>query len=125
MGKNDYFTGSPVVGDLDRNAENCLEVIMPGRTEVIAWHADGSLVDGWPIDTSSYPSGSPITADVDNNPSNGLEIITSHYNQIEIRSADSSIRSGWPWPIQGSAEFYNAHYAEISVGNIDGNMMTG
>ncbi len=94
----DIFS-SPALGDLD--GDGTLEVVVgsyEGRLH--AWHHDGTLVDGWPLelgDQYSYIEGSPALADIDMD--GDLEIIVglnSYTNEIHALHHSGLAVDGWP-----------------------------
>jgi len=102
-----YALGSspPAVGDLD--ADGSLEVVTDaynrnGYLTLYALHADGSIVDGWPVDLAAESAAhtgladlSPALADLDGDGT--LEVIIGTYtNGLHVLRCDGTPQPGWP-----------------------------
>jgi len=101
-----YDKASPSIGDIDNDGD--LEIVAPGgntpsiNPKVFAWHADGSLVSGWPIEIpvptfNGIKSGIGITpslADLDKD--GDLEIVIGSNSYLYIFNHDGTVMSGWP-----------------------------
>ncbi|MFC2150786.1 T9SS type A sorting domain-containing protein, partial [Calditrichota bacterium] len=77
---------SPVLADLDE--DELLEIILwaepydEGVTGIYAYHGDGELVDGFPLEAEyGHPDGSPALADFDHDEQ--IEIVYTGYNADE------------------------------------------
>lgn len=87
---------SPIVCDLDPNTWG-LEIVMSQyNTYVYAWHIDGSLVAGWPVqDTVSQPwNYTPAAVDIDGD--GLLEILAADGMDLVALNSDGSKVSWWP-----------------------------
>ena len=68
----------PVLGDVDDNYPGKEIVAQYNESQVIAWHGDGSVVPGWPVNVGLVGSNSgPVLDDLDENGS--LEVIVPAY----------------------------------------------
>jgi len=103
-------TPSPAVGDLNKDGE--LEIVVPGLHSIEAWHADGSIVSGFPKKDIVTPA-SPIIADVDG--LNDTEIIvgTGDKKLYAIKS-NGTLAEGFPISVGGPI------MASAVVSDIDG-----
>jgi len=62
--------GSVTVSDIDLDGD--LEIIVPtavsstpGFTKIYAWHSNGTLVSGWPVEVEGYSNTAPAVGDLD------------------------------------------------------------
>jgi hypothetical protein len=87
------YTRSPVVGDLD--GDNTPEIIFgPLSSKVYAFHADGTLVNGFPRRLFTYvPRPVPLIADLDND--GRPELIVGNYIW-NIPSNFNTDKQDWP-----------------------------
>ncbi|MEN8165102.1 MAG: VCBS repeat-containing protein [Acidobacteriota bacterium] len=124
----------PVVGDLDDDGdyEIVFSNIPAHQNELITWiyayHHDGSVVDGWPVEDigvgSSNRFNSPALADIDND--GKPEVITLKAgadNEVCVYHHDGTMAAGWPRAVNlsGMGSFYYiANSFTPSVGDVDG-----
>jgi hypothetical protein len=111
------FYGSPIAADLDPSYPG-LEVIATGglrsgvvpQAAVLAWHADGTPVPGWPphpavpaythsFDVYSFTKNfatrsGPAVADLDGDGSS--EVVVAGISSVNVFNADGKPRMGWP-----------------------------
>jgi hypothetical protein len=89
-----WVYGSPAVADLDGDLS--LEIVQPGKDgNIHAFHADGTVVDGWPVNVGARSFCSPAIGDVDGD--GELEIaVGSNLEQVWLLEADGTIMDGWP-----------------------------
>jgi hypothetical protein len=69
--------------------------------EIYAWHSDGSVVDGWPYQTSGSVKAPPAVGDVDGD--GDPEVVVPAWNQssgsedpLYVLDADGQNEPGWP-----------------------------
>ncbi len=102
VGCRDTVFGTPALGDLDGDGR--LEIVVGGwDMRLYAWHADGTLVSGFPPDSALYPRlgwstlrgrlgdtiwSSPALADLDRD----------GYPEIIIGSDEGNMGDGWTCP---------------------------
>lgn len=111
------FLGAAAIYDLDGIAENGLEIIAAATNEdddygsVYAWHADGTLVTGWPQDCyMTYAT--PAVADVDAD-RKGEIFIGAYDNKMYAFNDDGTTLEG-SWPVTvGGQIFSSAAIADI------------
>ncbi|MFZ5434111.1 MAG: FG-GAP repeat domain-containing protein, partial [Calditrichota bacterium] len=110
---------SPAVGDLDNDGQ--LEVVIgcgqdnTGPGQIFAWHADGSLVDGFPITNLFNVGSTPTIADLDGD--SLQEII------IRVKFMDSDINGVYAFDYQGHVK--PGFPAPVSSGHPDGACAVG
>jgi len=106
--------GDPAIADLDRDGVD--EIIMPG----VVYHADGSPMEGWPVDIPTDPTCGFITAP----PAVGdiigdgfLNIVFGSWDgQVFAYNIDGTLVEGWP--VDVGASVYSA-VALADVGDDD------
>ncbi|GAB4530068.1 MAG: hypothetical protein Fur0018_17100 [Anaerolineales bacterium] len=129
--------GSPTVIDL--NGDDSLEILAGGYGGCVrAWHADGSLVNGFPLDTSGTNcsgeriNGPLAAADIDNDgqieivaATRGLSNQPGKRGKVFAWHASGSLLPGWPKEMdwnstygQGRAEVYSVALAHVLPGNM-------
>ena len=89
------LAGGPALGDLD--GDGVLEIVcgdISGR--LCAWHADGSVVAGFPVETDASGFGAPVAlSELDGRP--GVEIIgATRDGFVYAVSGDGAFLAGWP-----------------------------
>jgi len=106
--------GNPAIADLDRDGVD--EIIMPG----VVYHADGSPMEGWPVDIPTDPTCGFITAPpaVGDITGDGfLNIVFGSWDHnIYAYNIDGSLVEGWPKDV--GASVYSA-LALADVGDDD------
>ena len=95
------WESGPALGDLDGDGD--LEVIGRGTDRVCAWHGDGTVVPGFPVDVAGETTGRPVVADLDGD--GDLEIVITSdviaplaagIDQLVVLSAGGALEAGWP-----------------------------
>lgn len=100
--------GSPALADLD--GDGILEVIFGASYriyneatgvsveggKVYAWHLDGTLVEGYPKNTSNWVKSSPAVADIDGDDKNEVVIGSDDGNLYIWDGTGKSDNLGWP-----------------------------
>ncbi|MCD4746631.1 MAG: FG-GAP-like repeat-containing protein [Bacteroidales bacterium] len=107
--------GSPAIGDIDNDGEP--EIIVVGReySEVWAWHTDGTVLPGFPVDLTGFTESSPTLADIDDD--GDLEIfVATQTEHVHALHHDGTSVTGWPQSM-GSASLERS---SPSIGDIDG-----
>jgi len=125
---------SPVVGDLDGDGDQ--EIVFADIwahpfefiTWIFAYHHDGTVVEGWPVEDVGIMGGSrfnsPALADIDND--GDLEVITLQAgadNRVHVYHHDAQMAAGWPREVNLSSFisfYYIANSFTPSVGDVDG-----
>lgn len=105
---------TPAVGDIDNDGD--LEIITAGRNSqaLLAWHTDGTPVDGFPAQLSGLIESSPTMADIDND--GDLEIfIGTGSERVYGVHHDGSAVTGWPRNMGGGG----IQHSSPSIGDID------
>ena len=92
-----YLIGTPSIGNLDDDAE--LEVVFSGYSsdnKIFAINADGSNVDGFPLDLGEKTKAGPALADFN---SNGIDdiVIGTDDDHIYLILDDGTIAPGFPF----------------------------
>lgn len=81
--------------------------------KVYAWHADGSMVKGWPQATGGAMNSTPAVADLDGD--GRLEVVVgSGDSKVYAWHADGSVVAGWPHGTGGIVT------SSPAIANIDG-----
>jgi len=122
---NSAVLGSPAVGDFDFDGK--LEVVVGSDNEdVYAWHADGTLVEGWPQDTQERRCGfiTPALGDIDGD--NELEVVIGTdvaffdlgQERVYAWNVDGTLANGWPQ--DNFIELGFAFSGGPSLGDVDG-----
>ncbi|MEK7331097.1 MAG: S8 family serine peptidase, partial [Candidatus Eisenbacteria bacterium] len=94
------MNGGPALGDLERDGE--IEVVCGGEDGSLwAWHADGSVVSGFPIATGASPLRAPVAlADLNSTSSfddPGVEIVAVAQNgTVYAFDGNGTTLPGWP-----------------------------
>ena len=89
------FIVGPAIGDLD--GDGVLEIAAAsGDGNVWAWSADGTLLSGFPVTTSTFGvAGAVALADVDGVPGEEI-IVAARDGQVHALRHDGSEAPGWP-----------------------------
>ncbi len=106
-GVPDGFLSTPAIGDIDGDGQK--EIVIGGMDRRMhAWHADGTYVNGWPIDRAKNlyrdTISSPALADLDNDGKAESIIGTNNYVKpacanpylFYVLRGDSTFFPGWP-----------------------------
>ncbi len=106
---------TPAVGDIDNDSD--LEIISAGRENqtLLAWHTDGTPVDGWPVQLSGFIESSPTMADIDNDGDLEIFVATSAERVYGVHH-DGTAVTGWPRNMGGGS----IQHSSASIGDIDG-----
>jgi uncharacterized repeat protein (TIGR01451 family) len=91
-----FTYGSPALGDLDNDNLDEIVVVQneaPGL--VYAIDGDGSVLPGWPFQTSEQITSSPAIFDLDGNGFREV-IVTSEIDSVFVLESDGTVRPGWP-----------------------------
>lgn len=128
--------GSPTVVDLDGDGQ--LEILTAGYGGCVrAWHADGSPVAGFPLDTSGTNcsgeriNGPLAVADINNDGmleiavgTRGLSNQAGQRGKVFVWHANGNLLPGWPREMdwnstygQGRAEVYSVALGKVLPGN--------
>ncbi|MEO0225372.1 MAG: C25 family cysteine peptidase [candidate division WOR-3 bacterium] len=78
---------SPGIADLDGDGDN--EIVIGAGTKVFAWHHNGQLVDGWPVETDNIVTSTPALADIDND--RRPEILIGSGNAVSVLKSDGTV----------------------------------
>jgi len=104
-GLRDGVVSSPAIGDIDGDARP--EIVVGAFDQrVYAWHADGTLVTGWPVWLYDTIWSSPALADIDQDGLLeviiGVDAADNSYlglqkgGYIHVLNGDGSALAGWP-----------------------------
>lgn len=112
---------SPVIGDLDGNAE--LEIIVStyderslNRGGIYAFDANGDVFGDFPVLVEHSFLDGPVLADFDNDSDLEIVINARTSGQVHLIHHDGFPAEGWP-----SEPLINEHFrGQVSVGDIDG-----
>lgn len=108
---SEAFLSSPAIADMD--GDGTPEVVIGSNDGgVYAWHADGTMVQGWPVWTGGDVFGSPVVAELDGQA--GLEVIAASFDgHLYAWTLDGSLLSRWPkrlnTPLYGSPAVGDLH----------------
>ena len=128
---------APVAADIDSNYPGKELLITSWNNKILAFHADGTLVDGWPPDIgNSVPHRSSIAVgDIDPYNENGLETVVGTIyilpediedSKLYVISADGSHATGWPKRIHMPGGTYSTPIElSPSIADIDNNPLNG
>jgi hypothetical protein len=95
--------GSTAVADLD--GDHVPELIQPSRdNNVYAFHADGSIVDGWPFFVEGRSNCSPAVGDVDGDGEPEV-VVGSNAGKFWLLEANGDVAAGWPVTLGTSGDF--------------------
>jgi hypothetical protein len=103
-------SSSPALGDLDGDGD--LEIVVGSSDDkVYAWHADGTLVTGWPQTTGGY-AGTPALGDIDGD--GDPEVVVGSYDAyVYAWHSDGTPVAGWP-------QWVRDHADTPALGDLDG-----
>lgn len=125
---------SPVVGDLDGDGDQ--EIVFSDIwahpfeyiTWIFAYHHDGTVVEGWPVEDVGIGGGSrfnsPALSDIDND--GDLEVITLQAGAdsgVHVYHHNAEMAAGWPQEVNLSSFtsfYYIVNSFTPSVGDVDG-----
>jgi len=119
----DAASGYPVLGDIDPDFVGKEIITQLNSSQIVAWHGDGSIVEGWPKDVGSPVGDSgPVIEDLDNDgnfeiiiPSNRLYAFDGSGNELWSQDVFALYFLGNPPPARSQ---YAAATADIN-GNGD------
>ncbi len=91
----------PVSADLDPQYPGLETVVgtLSSGVNLYAFHADGTLMSGWPVDVGFFVAASPSIADI--NGDGQLEVVVGDMggNQVWALHANGTALAGWPKPV--------------------------
>ena len=119
---------SPAIVDLDRDANNDLEILIGGGdNKVYAFHDNGTAMAGWPVQAMGNIYSSPAVGDLDNN--GDIEVIAGSVDgRVYVWNQYGSIIDN-RWPVQTGGQVNSSPVLadldgdgdlEIAVGSADG-----
>jgi len=110
--------GSPLIVDLDPNYPGLEIVLLCTNNTVLAYHADGTPVSGWPVPFGGAINGSNLAAADLDPASPGLEIIVGGRDgHVYAFHRNGSPVSGWPVNLANASDITR----DIAVGSFNGN----
>lgn len=120
------FVSSPVVADIDNNGTN--EVLIAGGSAVNGWNNNGSVLTGFPLDTSDkHIQSQVVVGDLDGN--GDLEIaagtkteVTDGLGRVFIWHHTGALLNGWPKSVAWNTQYGNnvSLVSTIAFADIDG-----
>ncbi len=84
--ENGFNPSSGAVVDLEGDGD--YEYVIGAGTKIFAWHDDGNLVSGWPVEMGNIVFSSPAVADI--NQDGRREIIIGNSNYVYVLGYDGS-----------------------------------
>ena len=98
-----WVYGSTAAADLD--GDGILDLIQPATDgRVYAFRADGSALEGWPVEVGARSMCSPAVGDVDGD--GELEVLVgANSSKFWLLEADGTAMPGWPKSLPTSGDF--------------------
>ncbi len=111
----------PVAADLDPTYPGLEIVVADFLGRVYAYHADGTLVEGWPVETEPQVWNSPAVGDLDGDGSPEVVVAPrSPHNRVYVFHADGTPADGWPQSYPGGTHDGSAGaYASPVIADLD------
>ena len=112
----------PVVADLDPEYPGLEIVFGDVLGRVYAYHADGTPVAGWPVETEPEIWNAPAVGDLDGDQVPEVVVAPRMFdNRVYVFHADGTPMEGWPQPYPGGGTDGTAGaYASPVIADLDG-----
>ncbi len=123
---------SPAAADLEQNGK--IDIVAASASSsnpnaIYAWHADGSLLPGWPRNLGQEVVNTPAIGDIDGD--GKPEIITTTYADfsndsrawVHVFTSDGHQMDGWPVAIPVTISGYTDYTSPPVLGDLDGDGM--
>jgi subtilisin family serine protease len=107
------FMSSPAIANIDGVLENGLEIIIGSSNgNVYAWHANGNLVNGFPLHCSTGMWSSPVVSDMNADGSAELAIGVGN-GAMFLWTIPSTSSNGYFWPLYKNNEMRTGNRAVL------------